>query len=87
MLFLNKHKKICIFQYKLQIRPLLEIQSGKNCEVRFGCLGFIFLTMILNTTQVFIAIPIPCIMIVCPFFSSHFATPIFPIDELLKPYI
>jgi hypothetical protein len=44
--------------------------------------------MILNTTQVFIAIPIPipCIMIICPFSSSHFATQIFPIDELLKPY-
>jgi hypothetical protein len=43
--------------------------------------------MILNITQVFIAIPIPCIIIICPFSSSHFATQIFPIDELLKPYI
>jgi hypothetical protein len=40
----------------------------------------------LNTTQVFIAIPIPCIMIICPFSSSHFATQVFPINELLKPY-
>jgi hypothetical protein len=32
------------------------------------------------------AILIPCIMIICPFSSSHFATQIFPIDELLKPY-
>jgi hypothetical protein len=39
-----------------------------------------------NTTQVFIAIPIPCIIIVCLFSSSHFATQILPIDELLKPY-
>jgi hypothetical protein len=38
----------------------------------------------LNTTQVFIAIL--CIMIICPFSSSHFAKQIFPIDELLKPY-
>jgi hypothetical protein len=37
-------------------------------------------------TQVFIAIPVPCIMIVCQFSSSYFATQIFPIDELLKPY-
>jgi hypothetical protein len=43
--------------------------------------------MILNITQVFIAIPIPCIIIICPFSSSHFATQIFPIDELFKPYI
>jgi hypothetical protein len=42
--------------------------------------------MTMNTTQVFTAIPIPCIMIICPFSSSHFATQIFPIDELLKPY-
>jgi hypothetical protein len=42
--------------------------------------------MILNTTtQVFIAIPIPYIIIICPFSSSHFATQIFPIDKLLKP--
>jgi hypothetical protein len=41
---------------------------------------------VLNITQVFIPIPIPCIMIICPFSSSHFATQIFPIDELLKPY-
>jgi hypothetical protein len=40
---------------------------------------------ILNTTQVFIVIPIPCITIICPFSSSHFAAQIFPIDELLKP--
>jgi hypothetical protein len=40
--------------------------------------------MILNTTQVFIAISISCIIIICPFSSSHFATHIFPIDELLK---
>jgi hypothetical protein len=73
-----------IFQKKLQIRPLLVVHSGKICEVRFGCLSFIFLTIILNTTQVFIAIL--CIMIVCPFSSSYFATQIFPIDELLKPY-
>jgi hypothetical protein len=46
--------------------------------------SFIFLAMILNTTQVFIAIL--CIMIICPFSSSHFATHIFPIDELSKPY-
>jgi hypothetical protein len=26
------------------------------------------------------------IMIICPFSSSHFATQIFRIDELLKPY-
>jgi hypothetical protein len=25
---------------------------------------------------------VPCIMIICPFSSSHFATLIFPIDEL-----
>jgi hypothetical protein len=68
------------------MRPLLEVHSGKICEVRFECLSFIFLTMILNITQVFIAIPIPCIMIICPFSSSHFATQIFTIDELLKPY-
>jgi hypothetical protein len=43
--------------------------------------------MILNTTQVFLAIPIPCIMIICPFSSSHFVTQIFPIDELLKSHI
>jgi hypothetical protein len=72
-----------MFQKKLQIRPLLEVHSGKICEVRFGCLSFIFLT---NTTQVFIAIPIRWIMIIWPFSSSHFATQIFPIDELLKPY-
>jgi hypothetical protein len=66
------------------MRPLLEVNSGKICEVRFECLSFIFLMMILNTIQVFIAIP--CIMIICPFSSSHFATQIFPIDELLKPY-
>jgi hypothetical protein len=35
--------------------------------------------MILNTTQVFIAIL--CIMIICPFSSSHFAIQIFPIIE------
>jgi hypothetical protein len=29
-------------------------------------------SIILNRTQVFIAIP--CIMIICPFSSSHFAT-------------
>jgi hypothetical protein len=40
--------------------------------------------IILKRTQVFIAIP--CIMIICPFSSSHFATQIFPVDELLKPY-
>jgi hypothetical protein len=68
------------------MRPLLEVHSGKIFEVRFECLSFIFLTMILNITQVFIAIPIPCIMIICPFSSSHFATQIFTIDELLKPY-
>jgi hypothetical protein len=33
-----------------------------------------------------IAIPIPCIMIVCQFSSSHFATQMFPIDVLLKPF-
>jgi hypothetical protein len=33
-----------------------------------------------------VAIPIPCIMIICPFSSSHFTTQIFLIDELLKPY-
>jgi hypothetical protein len=38
------------------------------------------LTMILNTTQVLIAIP--GIMIICPFSSSHFAILIFPIHEL-----
>jgi hypothetical protein len=74
MLFLNKHQKS------------REVHSSKICEVRFACLSFIFLTMILNTTQVFIAIPITCIIIICPFSSSHFATQIFPIDELLKPY-
>jgi hypothetical protein len=26
-------------------------------------------------------------MIICSFSSSHFATQIFPIDELLKPYL
>jgi hypothetical protein len=36
--------------------------------------------MILNTIQVFIAIP--CIMIIRPFSSSHLATVIFPIDKL-----
>jgi hypothetical protein len=42
--------------------------------------------MILNITQVFIAIPIPCIMIICPFSSSHFATQIFPIENyVLNP--
>jgi hypothetical protein len=84
MLFLNKHQKSVFFNRNCKIRPLLEVHSNKICEVRFGCLSFIFLTTILNTTQVFIAIP--CIMIICPFSSSHFATQIFPIDELLKPY-
>jgi hypothetical protein len=37
--------------------------------------------MILNTTQVFTAIL--CIMIICPFSSSHFATQIFPIEEFI----
>jgi hypothetical protein len=45
---------------------------------------FYFLDDVLNTTLVCIAIP--CIMIVCPFSSSDFATQTFPIDELLKPY-
>jgi hypothetical protein len=85
MLFLNKHQKSVFFNRNCKIRPLLEVHSGKICEVRFGCLSFIFLTMILNTTQVFIAIPIPCIMIIYPSSSSHFATQIVPIDELLKP--
>jgi hypothetical protein len=90
MLFLNERQKSVFFNRNCKyIRPLLEVHSSKICEVRFGCLSFIFLTMILNTTQVFIAITIPRIInviIICPFFSSHFATQMFPIDELLKPY-
>jgi hypothetical protein len=75
MLFLKKHQK--------SVRPLLEVHSGKICEVRFGC----FLDDdIEHTTQVFITIPIPYIMIICPFSSSHFATQIFSIDELRITY-
>jgi hypothetical protein len=71
MLFLKKHQK--------SVRPLLEVHSGKICEVRFGC----FLDDdIEHTTQVFIT----CIMIICPFSSSHFATQIFSIDELRITY-
>jgi hypothetical protein len=59
MLFLNNHQK-SVFSIETAniIRPLLEVHSGKICEVRFGCLSFIFLTMILNTTQVFMAMPV-----------------------------
>jgi hypothetical protein len=46
---------------------------------------FYFLDDDIEHNQVFVAIPIPCIMIICPSSSSHFATQIFPIDELLKP--
>jgi hypothetical protein len=56
--------------------------------------SFIFLTMVYcieqntsfrssGTRQAFTD---TCIMIICQFSASHFATQMFPIDELLKSY-
>jgi hypothetical protein len=87
MLFLNNHQK-SVFSIETAniIRPLLEVHSDKICEVRFGCFSFIFLTMVYYIEQNTSFHSTTLIMIICPFSSSHFATQIFPIDELLKPY-